>query len=163
MSAAPVRAAIGLGANLGDPAPMLASALDAIGQLAQCRITAVSPLYRTAPVDALGPDFVNAVALVETTLAPAELLAQLQAIELRGGRERPFRNAPRTLDLDLLLYGDARIDTPALRVPHPRMHERAFVLVPLLDVWADATVPGRGAARELLAGVRGQPIARLDG
>ncbi len=87
---------------------------------------------------------------------------QLLAIEQQAGRERPSRNAPRTLDLDLLLYGDARVDTPALQVPHPRMHLRAFVLVPLLDVWPDAMVPGKGAVRDLLAQVRDQPIERLE-
>ncbi|MCU0812826.1 MAG: 2-amino-4-hydroxy-6-hydroxymethyldihydropteridine diphosphokinase [Burkholderiaceae bacterium] len=161
MSAA-VRAAIGLGANLGDPAAAIARAVDAIARLPGCSLAAVSPYYRTAPVDATGPDFVNAVALVDTTRPPAELLVQLLAIEQQAGRERPSRNAPRTLDLDLLLYGDARVDTPALQVPHPRMHLRAFVLVPLLDVWPDAMVPGKGAVRDLLAQVRDQPIERLE-
>jgi 2-amino-4-hydroxy-6-hydroxymethyldihydropteridine diphosphokinase len=159
---AAVRAAIGLGANLGDPAAAIARAVDAIARLRGCSLAAVSPYYRTAPVDATGPDFVNAVALVDTTRPPAELLVQLLAIEQQAGRERPSRNAPRTLDLDLLLYGDARVDTPALQVPHPRMHLRAFVLVPLLDVWPDAMVPGKGAVRDLLAQVRDQPIERLE-
>ena len=163
MTAAAVRAAIGLGANLGDPAAAIARAVEAIAHLPGCTLVAVSPSYRTAPVDATGPDFVNAVALVDTTLPAAGLLAQLLAIEQQAGRERPSRNAPRTLDLDLLLYGDARVDTPALQVPHPRMHLRAFVLVPLLDVWPGAVVPGRGPVRELLAQVRDQPIARLEG
>jgi 2-amino-4-hydroxy-6-hydroxymethyldihydropteridine diphosphokinase len=159
--AATVRAAIGLGANLGDPAAAISRAVEAIARLPGCTLVAVSPYYRTAPVDATGPDFVNAVALVDTTLPAADLLAGLLAIEQRAGRERPARNAPRTLDLDLLLVGDACLDTPALQLPHPRMHRRAFVLVPLLDVWPDAVVPGRGAARDLLASVRDQPIERL--
>ncbi len=104
----------------------------------------LSPLYGTAPVNSSGPDYVNAVARLDTTLPPLELLAALQAIEQRHGRERPYRNAPRTLDLDLLLYGDRVIDPPTLTVPHPRMHERAFVLQPLMDLAPDLVLaPGR--------------------
>jgi 2-amino-4-hydroxy-6-hydroxymethyldihydropteridine diphosphokinase len=164
MTSAPVvRAAIGLGANLGDPAAALASALEALGRLPESTLVAASPMYRTAPVDAVGPDFVNAVAVLATGLSAHDLLHRLQAVERDWGRVREQRNAPRTLDLDLLLYGSARIDTPGLQVPHPRMHERAFVLVPLLDVWPDVVVPGRGAARDLLVAVQGQgvrPLAR---
>ncbi|RYY73001.1 MAG: 2-amino-4-hydroxy-6-hydroxymethyldihydropteridine diphosphokinase [Comamonadaceae bacterium] len=142
----PVTACIGLGANLGDPLASLRQALAALGALPATRLVRSSRFYRSAPVDAGGPDFINAVALVETRLDPVELLAALQGVEQAAGRERPYRNAPRTLDLDLLLYGDARIDSPALTVPHPRMRERAFVLLPLADV-----APQRVAASDLAA------------
>jgi len=156
-----VRAAIGLGANMGDARAAVQAAANALAQLVGVRHCRLSPLYRSVPVDAVGPDFVNAVAVLETTLPASELLAQLHAIEQAHGRERPYRNAPRRLDLDLLLYGDAVIDTPQLQVPHPRMHARAFVLVPLLDVWPDAVVPGHGAARVLRAAVADQAIQPL--
>src|SRR5438128_2571535 len=131
-SASPVLACIGLGANLGDARAALNAARDALGQMPATTLVAMSPLYRSAPVDATGPDYLNAVALVRTELDAHQLLHALQAIELRHGRERSHRNAPRTLDLDLLLYGDEVIRTDDLTVPHPRMHERAFVLRPLL-------------------------------
>jgi 2-amino-4-hydroxy-6-hydroxymethyldihydropteridine diphosphokinase len=121
----------------------------------------VSSIYRTAPVDALGPDFLNAVAVLETRLAPDELLTELQRVEAMHGRERPYRNAPRTLDLDLLLYGDATLVSPRLTVPHPRLHERAFALVPLAEVApADLMIPGRGGLRQLLIDVAGQRIQK---
>lgn len=150
-----VTAYVGIGANLGDARAAASAALDALAQLPQTRLVTRSALYRTAPVDACGPDFVNAVAAVQTRLTAPDLLAALQALEQRAGRERPWRNAPRTLDLDLLLYGQARIESSALVVPHPRMHERAFVLVPLAAI-APALV-----AREALAAVTSQAIARL--
>jgi len=156
-----LRAAIGLGANLGDAAAALRAATQAIAALPSTRSLRRSALYRSAPLDAPGPDYLNAVAVVETTLAPAALLAALQAIEQQQGRTRPYRHAPRSLDLDLLLCGDLVVDTPALRLPHPRLHQRAFVLLPLLEVWPDAVVPGLGAARALLGAVAGQRIERL--
>lgn len=128
---------VGLGANLGDPQSMLRWALDALAHTPGVRLVQASALYRSVPVDANGPDFINAVAKIATTLNAMALLHALQAIENTAGRERPYRNAPRTLDLDLLLYGDARIDSPTLTVPHPRMRERAFVLLPLRDVWPE--------------------------
>lgn len=131
---APVTAFVGLGANLGDAQRALQGALDRIAQLPGTRLVRSSRIYRSAPVDAGGPDFLNAVAQLETALVAPELLAQLQAIERDAGRERPYRNAPRTLDLDLLLYGDACIASAALAVPHPRMRERAFVLLPLREL-----------------------------
>ncbi len=155
------RAAIGLGANLGDARAALHSAAQALAALPSTHRLTLSPLYRSAPLDADGPDYLNAVAVVETTLAPAALLAALQALEQQHGRTRPYRHAPRHLDLDLLLYADLVVDTPALRLPHPRMHQRAFVLLPLLEVWPDAVVPGQGAALALRAGVAGQRIERL--
>lgn len=158
----PRRAAfIGLGANLGDARATLRSAFAAIAALPRTRLTARSSLYRTAPIDAGGPDYVNAVARIETGLDANELLAHLQAIEQRHGRERPYTNAPRTLDLDLLLHGDARIETPALTLPHPRMHERAFVLAPLAEIAPRLPIPGRGAVADLLCGVADQPIERI--
>ena len=148
---------IGLGANLGDRKSTLRAALAAIGQLHGTRLLRISPLYGSAPVDAGGPDYLNAVAELATTQAPQALLQALQAIERSAGRERPYRNAPRTLDLDILWFGDRVIDTPALTVPHPRMAERAFVLRPLADL-----VPERVDAAALQA-VASQDIHRLEG
>ncbi|TFZ04129.1 2-amino-4-hydroxy-6-hydroxymethyldihydropteridine diphosphokinase [Ramlibacter humi] len=132
-----VTAYVGLGANLGDAAAAVSRAIDSLGRLPQTRVTAQSSLYRSAPVDASGPDFINAVARIETGLIAPDLLRELQRIETAAGRERPYRNAPRTLDLDLLLYGSAHIDSPALTVPHPRLKERAFVLRPLEEIAPD--------------------------
>jgi 2-amino-4-hydroxy-6-hydroxymethyldihydropteridine diphosphokinase len=130
----PVVAYVAMGANLGDAAQTLLQAMDRIGELPATAVARRSSLYRTAPVDSSGPDYINAVVEISTRLGALDLLAQLQAIETAAGRERPYRNAPRTLDLDLLLYGSARIDSPRLTVPHPRMNERAFVLVPLAEI-----------------------------
>jgi len=157
-----VLACIGIGANLGDARATLQAACRELAALPSSRLCAVSPIYRTAPIDANGPDFMNAVALLDTRLDPHELLGALQAIETRHGRERPYRNAPRTLDLDLLLYGDQRIATPELVVPHPRLHERAFALRPLADVAPDAVIPGRGAVADWLPRVADQPIEKLS-
>lgn len=150
------RAWIGLGANLGERAAALRQALQAIAALPGTRVLRVSSLYRSAPVDAGGPDYLNAVAEVATGLDAHALLAALQAIEHGAGRERPYRNAPRTLDLDILLFGDERIATPQLTVPHPRLHERAFVLLPLAEL-APALVPP-----EALQAVAGQAIGRCQ-
>src|SRR5690606_21552827 len=127
--------------------------LDEIGDT---KVTAQSSLFRTAPIDAGGDDYVNAVARLTTALAPEVLLQALQAIERRHGRERSYVNAPRTLDLDLLLYGDHRIDTPTLTVPHPRMAMRAFVLIPLLQIDPFITIPGLGPAHEYVPSVADQ-------
>jgi 2-amino-4-hydroxy-6-hydroxymethyldihydropteridine diphosphokinase len=151
----PVTAYIALGANLGDARAAVRAALQALDALPHTRVLARSSLYRTAPVDAQGPDFINAVAAVATQLTAQALLQSLQQLELSAGRERPFPNAPRTLDLDLLAYGDARIDSPALTVPHPRMAQRAFVLVPLAEI-----APGLVSAQQLAA-LAGQRIERL--
>lgn len=129
-----VTAYVALGANLGDAAQTLRDALQRLDHTPGIRLLKASSLYRTAPIESSGPDYLNAVAEVGTTLTAPDLLTALQAIEIAHGRERPYRNAPRTLDLDLLLYGDARIESPDLTVPHPRMWERAFVLVPLREV-----------------------------
>lgn len=156
-----MRAYVGLGANLGNARVTLETALCEIAQLQRTRLVARSSLYRTAPVDASGPEFVNAVVELDTTLAPGELLGALHAIECAHGRERPFRNAPRTLDLDVLLYGDRIITAGALLIPHPRLHERAFVLVPLAQIAPDVTIPGRGRVAELLPAVAHQRIEML--
>ena len=155
VGAQPTLVYIGLGANLGEREATLRQALAALGQYPGTRVLRVSPLYGSAPVDAGGPDFLNAVAEVATTLTPEALLQALQAIEQSAGRERPYRNAPRTLDLDILWFGDQVIDTPTLTVPHPRMAERAFVLRPLADL-----VPGR-VATEALQAVTAQSIYQL--
>ena len=156
-----VSAWVGLGANLGQPASTLAAALTELAALPDTGLLAVSSLYRSAPVDATGPDFVNAVAHLQTGLTAWQLLAALQAIEQAHGRQRPYRNAPRTLDLDLLLYGDASINEPALQVPHPRMHERAFVLAPLAEVRPDRVLPGtERSVVEILAALESKEDVR---
>ncbi len=156
------RAVIGLGANLGDPAAQLHAAIAALGRLPETHVLAVSSFYRTAPVGYLAqPEFVNAAATVETTLAPRALLAALQAIEAAAGRERRFKDAPRTLDLDVLLYDDRVTDEPGLTIPHPRLHERAFALAPLVEIEPDAVVPGQGRAAELLARCADQKIEKV--
>ncbi len=152
---------IGLGANLGEPASALREALLAIAALPDSRLVATSSFYRTAPIDSSGPDYLNAVVRLDTFLGPLALLAELQRIEHAHGRERPYRNAPRTLDLDLLLYGDECIASPALTVPHPRLHERAFVVRPLAEIAPQLSIPGRGRVADLLANVAGQRIDRL--
>lgn len=134
MDRAEVTAFVALGANLGDAAQALRDALTAVGDTPGIRVVRASSLYRTAPIQSTGPDYVNAVAQVSTTLNAMALLDALQTIEIGAGRQRPYRNAPRTLDLDLLLYGSARIDSPRLAVPHPRMAQRAFVMVPLAEI-----------------------------
>ncbi len=154
---------IGLGANLDDPRRHLEQALVELDKLPHTRVRARSSVYRSAPVGyAHQPDFLNAVAQVETGLRPEPLLAELLAIEARHGRSRSFANAPRTLDLDLLLFGDERIATPGLTVPHPRMHERAFVLVPLAEIAPQAAIPGRGKAAELLQRCGSQAVRKID-
>lgn len=145
---------LALGANLGDAAHTVTDAIASIGQLPGLRLVRASSLYRTDPVDATGPDFINAVAEVATTLTAPALLDALQGLEQAAGRERPFRHAPRTLDIDLLLYGSARIESSRLTVPHPRMGDRAFVLVPLAEI-----APARVTEAQLRA-VAGQRIAK---
>jgi 2-amino-4-hydroxy-6-hydroxymethyldihydropteridine diphosphokinase len=154
---------IGLGANLGDARAALEAAIGEIAALPQTDLVARSSVYRSEPLEASGPDFLNAVVAVRTGLAPEALLAQLQAIESRHGRERPYRNAPRTLDLDLLLHGDTVQSTARLMLPHPRLHERAFVLVPLAEIAPALRIPGRGPVVALLAGVARQRVDKLAG
>ena len=151
-----VTAYIALGANLGDAQACLEQATAQIAALPDTRLLASSSLYRSAPVDADGPDYLNAVTAGLTRLTAPALLAQLQQLEQMAGRTRTYPNAPRTLDLDLLLYGDARIASAALTVPHPRMHQRAFVLLPLQEI-APALVD---TAR--LQAVSSQSITRFE-
>jgi 2-amino-4-hydroxy-6-hydroxymethyldihydropteridine diphosphokinase len=148
----PVTAYIGLGANLGDAAAAVRAAIAKLDELPHTRVVRASSLYRTAPHEASGPDFINAVVETGTRLDAMELLARLQQVEDDAGRERPYRNAPRTLDLDLLLYGSGRIDSARLTVPHPRLGERAFVLVPLAEIAPQLVT------RAQLAAVAGQRI-----
>lgn len=156
-SATTTVAYLGLGANLGDAQASIQDALQRIARLPDTTLMKSSRLWRSAPVDATGPDFYNAVAQVSTTLDAATLLAHLHAIEAAHGRERPYRNAPRTLDLDLLLHGDAFIHTAHLVVPHPRMHQRRFVLGPLLELEPTLVIPGMGSAAAALAAITDQP------
>jgi len=154
---AAVRAYVGLGANLGEPEIQVRRAIEALATLRDTRCVRASSLYRSAPIGYTDqPDFVNAVAEIETALEPRALLGELLAIETGFGRRRDFANAPRTLDLDLLLYGNAVITEPGLAVPHPRMHQRAFVLAPLVEIAGNIDVPGKGPAAVLLAGCNDQ-------
>ena len=153
---------IGLGSNLDDPQAQVLYALRALEALPQSRLLACSSLYRSAPVGYLEqPDFINAVAQIETALAPRELLDALLELEHACGRTREFRNAPRTLDLDVLLYGDLQHHEHGLTVPHPQMHKRAFVLQPLLEIAPDCTIPGIGAAAQALQQCADQQLERI--
>jgi 2-amino-4-hydroxy-6-hydroxymethyldihydropteridine diphosphokinase len=152
----PVVAYVALGANLGDAIAAVLDAMGRIGELPGTALARRSSLYRTAPVDSSGPDYINAVVEISTRVCAPELLSRLQDMEAAAGRERPYRNAPRTLDLDILLYGGARIDSATLQVPHPRMHERAFVLVPLAEIAPQLVLA------EQLAAVAGQRLARIS-
>jgi 2-amino-4-hydroxy-6-hydroxymethyldihydropteridine diphosphokinase len=150
-----VQAFVAIGANLGDAQAAVKAAMDALGALQRTQVTARSSLYRSAPVDATGPDFINAVVALRTGLDAEQLLVALQRLETQAGRERAFPNAPRTLDLDLLMHGNSVMDTPELTLPHPRMRDRAFVLKPLAEIAPDK-VP-----RAALARVSGQVIERI--
>ena len=150
-----VRVYVALGANLGDAVATLRDAIRCLAELPGTSVHMASSLYRSAPWEASGPDFINAVAALDTQLTAPDLLVCLHTLEARAGRERPYLNAPRTLDLDLLLYGSAGIDSPRLTVPHPRMWQRAFVLVPLAEVAPEWVTP------EALQAVAGQQIERM--
>ncbi|MGC4403048.1 2-amino-4-hydroxy-6-hydroxymethyldihydropteridine diphosphokinase [Methyloversatilis sp. MC4-4] len=153
---------IGLGANLADPEKQVRAALDELAAAPGIVLERKSSLYRTAPIGYDNqPDFINAVARVRTTLEPQALLDALLDIERTHGRVREFLNAPRTLDLDVLLYEDRVINTDTLNVPHPRAHLRAFVLLPLLEVSPDVVIPGIGPANAWLAHCQDQPIQRV--
>jgi len=155
---------VGLGSNLQQPLHQLLKAFDALSALPRTQMLARSSLYRSAPVGKTDqPDFVNAVAALRTGLAPGELLQAVLQLEAQQGRVRSQPNAPRTLDLDLLLFDAQIIHQPGLDVPHPRMHERAFVLMPLAELDPKLIIPGRGAVAELLARVAGQAVTRIDG
>jgi 2-amino-4-hydroxy-6-hydroxymethyldihydropteridine diphosphokinase len=154
---------VGIGANLGDAHDNVLDALERLAWLPGVRLLRASSLYRTAPIDSSGDDYINAVAEIDTSLSARALLAALHGIEQAHGRERPYRNAPRTLDLDLLLYGDDVIlDAPTLVVPHPRMHERAFVLAPLAELAPMLAIPGHGRVADLLPSVAEQAIERIS-
>ena len=156
------RAFVGVGANLGDAAAQVRAAIGALATLPGTRLVAASSLYRTAPLGyADQPDFINAAVLLETALAPRALLEALQAVEARSGRARSFKDAPRVLDLDLLLYGEEALHEPDLVVPHPRLHSRAFALAPLVEIDPDAVIPGRGPAKEWLARCADQRVERI--
>ena len=157
MQREPVTAYIGIGANLGDAAQAVRQAIDDLARVPSVQLLKASSLYRTAPIDSSGPDYINAVAVLQTTLPAPYLLIRLQALENGAGRVRPYRNAPRTLDLDLLLYGDAQTASGALTVPHPRMWERAFVVMPL------AEIAPRLVSSQVLAWVGDQRIEKLYG
>ncbi len=157
-----VAAFIALGSNLGDAAAHVRSGFAALAALPRTAVSARSSLYLSAPVGyADQNDFVNAVAAIATTLTPRALLEALLMSENQHGRVREFLNAPRTLDLDLLVYGDLQLHEPGLTIPHPRMHQRAFVLVPLAEIAPDCVVPGRGALRELLRAVDPGTVRRI--
>ena len=142
---------IGLGSNLANPSEQVLQAMKSIGCLPETRVLACSSLYRSAPVGYLDqPDFINAVVKIETSLAPLALLQALLILERENGRTREFQNAPRTLDLDVLLYGDLQHHQHGLTVPHPQMHKRAFVLRPLLEIAPECVIPGVGAASQAL-------------
>ena len=158
----PVTAYIALGANLEDPVVQVRAGLAELATLPDTQLLMQSSLYRTAPVGyADQPDFINAVAAVDTELSPRELLDALLAIELNHGRVRQFANAPRTLDLDVLLYDDVEVNESGLTIPHPRMHERAFVLAPLAEIAPLCEIPGHGRVSDLLRGLDPQGVTRL--
>lgn len=161
MTAHQITAYVGLGANLGDALGTLQRATIALGSMTSTRLIAQSSFFKTAPIDASGDDYVNSVAQLETTLDAESLLMHLQRIEQTFGRERPYPNAPRTLDLDLLLFGQQCIDSANLIVPHPRLTERAFTLIPLLQLDPLLRIPGRGPAHEFVTGVADQAIRKI--
>lgn len=161
LNSSPTLAYIALGANLGDAVGTLLDACEALHQLEHTSDVHISGFYKTAPIDAEGPDYINAVAAIKTKLSAHDLLHALFAIENAHGRERSYQNAPRTLDLDLLLYGDEHYTTPELTLPHPRMHLRAFVLYPLAEL-APKLQLAQGSIQDLLATVSDQNIVPLD-
>lgn len=155
------QAYIGIGSNLDEPASHVRRAFEELGHLPSTRLLAHSSLYCSAPLGRIDqPDFINAAAHIQTALPPHELLKALLEIEHNHGRVREYLNAPRTLDLDILLYDDLQFDEGSLILPHPRMHERAFVLQPLLEIAPECSIPGHGAIAELLAACAGQQLER---
>ncbi|MEO5732693.1 MAG: 2-amino-4-hydroxy-6-hydroxymethyldihydropteridine diphosphokinase [Rubrivivax sp.] len=152
---------MGLGGNVGDVRAAITAAIGAIDAVPGVSVGACSSLWRSAPVDADGDDFLNAVVEVTTTLEPEALLQQLHRIEAEAGRQRPYRHAPRTLDLDLLMVGQRCIDTPSLQLPHPRLHERAFVLLPLLELDPAVVHPRLGPLTAFVSAVADQVVSKL--
>ena len=154
---------VALGSNLDQPDAQVRSAIESLAMLPETRLARVSSLYRSAPVGFRDqPDFVNAVVQIETALAPRTLLDALLGVEDRYGRIRSVANGPRTLDLDLLLYAERIVREAGLTIPHPRMHERAFVLVPLAEIAPDALIPGLGRAAQLLTNVDRTSVTRIE-
>ena len=151
-----VQVCVAFGANLGEAQATVLQAIQDVGALASTQLVKTSSLYASAPHEATGPEFVNAVVMYDTDLLPLELLDALQNLEKTAGRERPYRNAPRTLDLDIIFYGDTALDSLRLTLPHPRWHDRAFVLVPLAEINPEKVSP------TLLVGVSNQPIRRIS-
>ena len=153
---------VALGSNLEQPQIQVRRGFDELAALSKTKLLSCSSLYTSAPVGyADQPDFVNAVAKIETALSPHEVLEALLAIELKHGRQRSLPNGPRTLDMDLLLYGGLQHHEAGLTIPHPRMHERAFVLLPLTEIAPDAVIPGKGPAREWLEKCADQQLRKL--
>ncbi len=157
----PERVFVGLGANLGDAQSTVLNAIQDLSRLPETALVASSALYRSRPVQALGPDYINAVAELRTGLSPLDLLRQLLALESAYGRQRPFHHAPRTLDLDLLLMGAQQVASAELTLPHPRLHQRAFVLLPLLALAPELDHPTLGPLQAYLPAVADQAIERL--
>jgi 2-amino-4-hydroxy-6-hydroxymethyldihydropteridine diphosphokinase len=155
-----ILAHIGLGANLGAARETVQAALKDLAAEPGIELVKVAPLYSSAPIDSSGPNYINTVASIHTSLSPEQLLTALQRLELVHGRERPYVNAPRTLDLDLLLYDDITLNTPMLTIPHPRMHLRAFVLQPLRDIAGNLTL-SQGSLDVLLAQCSDQGLTPL--
>jgi 2-amino-4-hydroxy-6-hydroxymethyldihydropteridine diphosphokinase len=154
---------IGLGSNLANPSSQVSLAMKAIDSLPDTHVVARSSLFRSAPVGYVDqPDFINAVVKVETSLTPLALLQALLALELQNGRTREFQNAPRTLDLDVLLYDDLQHHEHGLTVPHPQMHKRAFVLQPLLEIAPDCAIPGVGQASAAMEHCKNQQLEKLQ-
>lgn len=161
MTVEQVTAFVGIGSNLGDARSHVQRALLQLGTLDKTMLSGQSSLFRSTPVGADGDDYINAVARIETRLSAQELLHELQVLEIAAGRERPYPNAPRTLDLDLLLYGQQIISSESLAVPHARMMQRAFVLLPLLQIDPLITIPGQGPAHLFVPDVAGQTIQKI--
>jgi 2-amino-4-hydroxy-6-hydroxymethyldihydropteridine diphosphokinase len=161
LPSATVATYIGLGSNLGDSVGHVKSAIERLGALPMSTLDLQSSLFRSAPIDAAGDDFINAVVRLQTSLPALELLRELHQIENDFGRERPYLNAPRTLDLDLLLYGEQSIASDTLSVPHPRITQRAFVLIPLLQIDPFITIPGLGPAHAFVPDVVSQQIRKI--
>lgn len=155
------RVFVGLGANLGSAVASVRAATARLNSLPRTRLVAASSLYRSAPLDAAGPNYINAVAELRTELEPEALLAQLQALEQDFGRQRPYHHAPRTLDLDLLFFGERRLQSPGLTLPHPRLQARAFVLAPLAELAPDWICSDGRTAQQALAALSGQFVERI--
>ena len=154
---------IGIGSNLDEPKSHVCLAFEDLAKIPGTTVVKRSSLYRSAPVGyADQPDFVNAVAQIETSLPASRLLAELKEIEARHGRHRSFKNAPRPLDLDILLYGELTMSLAHLTLPHPRMHERAFVLKPLMEISSEVVIPGVGSVKDLLEIIKDQKAERID-